>query len=62
LIRIVGSRQPTTLERYAQSKEKIVLPRLITPTIFLYLWLLLGLLLASGVGIWLLVAGGIWHL
>jgi hypothetical protein len=47
------------VRRYAQSKEKIVLPHLISPAFFFYLWVLLGLLLAGGVAAWFMVASSI---
>ncbi len=40
------------VRRYAQSREKVVLPRLVAPRTFLCLWLLLGLLVAAGVAAW----------
>ena len=39
-------------EYYAQSREKAVLPRLVTPPVFLCLWILLGLLLMATVLAW----------
>ena len=48
------------VRRYTQSKEKLVLPRLISPAFFFSLWVLLGLLLAGGVGVWLMVASRIY--
>jgi hypothetical protein len=36
------------VRRYIQNHEEAVLPRLICPRTFLYLWILLGLLLAAG--------------
>jgi hypothetical protein len=38
--------RPDALRRYAENNEKMVLPRLVRPRAFLYLWILLGLLLA----------------
>lgn len=39
-------------EHYAQSREKAVLPRLVTPPVFLCLWILLGLLMLATVLAW----------
>ncbi len=36
------------VQRYIQNHEEAVLPRLICPRTFLYLWILLGLLLVAG--------------
>ena len=36
------------VQRYIQKHEEAVLPRLICPRTFLYLWILLGLLLVAG--------------
>lgn len=41
------------IRHYQQSKEKDILPRIVAPRIFLFLWILLGLLLASTVLAWL---------
>lgn len=41
------------LKQYAQSKEKDILPRFVAPPVFLFLWILLGLLLVSVVIAWL---------
>ncbi len=40
------------LQQYIQQKEKTVLPLWITPPIFFFLWLLLGLLILVGLGAW----------
>jgi len=40
------------VRRYADRHEKAVLPRLVRPRVFLFLWLLLGLLLAGGAVAW----------
>jgi hypothetical protein len=40
------------VRRYVESREKSVLPRLISPRIFIYLWLLLGLLGVSSIIAW----------
>jgi hypothetical protein len=41
------------VRRYAQAREKSVLPRFVSPRTVLYLWFLLALLLASGFVAWL---------
>jgi hypothetical protein len=41
------------LQYYAQSQERDVLPRFVAPPIFVFLWILLGLLLAATVAAWL---------
>lgn len=41
------------LQRYIQSQEQPVLPRLATPRVFPYLWVLLGLLVMAGFTVWL---------
>ena len=50
------SRQPLyraqALRQYARSREKAVLPRFVTPPVFLCCWLLLGLLLLATVLAW----------
>ena len=40
------------LRRYEQSREEPVLPRLVSPRTFIYLWSLLGLLVVSGFLAW----------
>jgi hypothetical protein len=40
------------MRRYMQSREEPVLPRLVSPPVFMYLWLLLGLLVAIGLLTW----------
>jgi len=40
------------LQRYIQQKEKTVLPQWISPPIFLFLWILLGLLILAGIAAW----------
>lgn len=47
------------VQHYAQSKEKIVLPRFILPVRLVYLWALLGLCVASSIALWLIITGGI---
>lgn len=41
------------LKYYQQSQERDILPRFVAPPVFLFLWILLGLLLASTVLAWL---------
>ena len=41
------------LQYYAQSREKDVLPRLVAPPVFIFLWVLLGLLLVATLLAWL---------
>jgi hypothetical protein len=41
------------VRRYLESKEKSILPRLVSPRTFIYLWLLLGLLVMSSIIAWL---------
>ena len=41
------------LQYYAQSREKDVLPRFVAPPVFLFLWVLLGLLLVATLLAWL---------
>lgn len=41
------------VEKYIQNREKSVLPRLITPPVFLLCWLIFTLLIAAGVIVWL---------
>ena len=43
------------LRRYVESQEKSILPRLLSPTTFVYLWALVGLLAASSVITWLTI-------
>jgi hypothetical protein len=40
------------IRRYIESREKAVLPRLVSPQIFLYLWALLGLIATSSAIAW----------
>lgn len=40
------------VRRYVESREKSVLPRIVSPQTFLYLWSLLGLLAASSIIAW----------
>ena len=41
------------LQHYAASRQKEVLPRLISPPVFVFLWLLLALLLVASLAAWL---------
>jgi hypothetical protein len=49
--------RPAALRRYAEAQDRADLPRLVTPCVFLALWLLVGLLAATGGG-WLVAAAG----
>ena len=40
------------MQRYAQSREQTVFPKFISPRVFSYFWILVGLLLASMVVAW----------
>jgi hypothetical protein len=40
------------LRRYTQERERSVLPRIVSPSIFIYLWILFGLLMTGGVIVW----------
>jgi hypothetical protein len=44
--------------RRAEEQAQDVLPRFISPRIFLALWLLVGMLVGAGVAIWLATGGG----
>ena len=41
------------LEQYAASRQKDVLPRLVSPPVFVFLWILLALLIVGGIVAWL---------
>ena len=41
------------IKRYIEKRDKDVLPHLVAPPVFLFLWILLGLLLTMGVLAWL---------
>jgi hypothetical protein len=41
------------LPHYEQSRNKTVLPRYVSPPVFVFLWVLLGLLAIAGVAAWL---------
>jgi hypothetical protein len=41
------------LQHYAESKQKEVLPRLVSPPVFVFFWILLILLLVAGITAWL---------
>lgn len=43
------------VRRYVESQEKAVLPRLLSPKTFLYLWSLVGLLAIGSVITWLAI-------
>jgi hypothetical protein len=40
------------LRRYAEGKDRPVLPRFVSPRAFAWLWTLLGLLLIAGAAVW----------
>jgi hypothetical protein len=46
------------LQHYIQNQEKVVLPRLISPRIFVYLWILALTLMVAGaiIAFWPLIA------
>ena len=46
---------------YRQNQEKVVLPRLVSPQVFVYLWILALLLMAAGamIALWPLI-GPLW--
>lgn len=48
-------------QRYIQNQEKVVLPRLVSPQVFVYLWLLALLLTVAGslIAFWPLI-GRLW--
>lgn len=54
---MTASRRPIfrdqAMQRYAQCMEKDVLPRTATPPVFIFLWILLGLLIAATITAWL---------
>jgi len=41
-----------TLQKYMQNREKSVLPRIIAPPVFAFGWIVLALLIATGIVIW----------
>jgi hypothetical protein len=41
------------IKNYIERREKAVLPQLVAPPVFLFLWILLGLLLTAGLFAWL---------
>ncbi|HXZ05647.1 MAG TPA: hypothetical protein VEH81_12500, partial [Ktedonobacteraceae bacterium] len=41
------------LEQYAASRQRDVLPRLVSPPVFVFFWILLGLLIVGGTLLWL---------
>jgi hypothetical protein len=44
--------RPQALEQYARSREKDILPRSVAPPVFIFFWVLLGLLLVAIVLAW----------
>ncbi|MGB0384360.1 MAG: hypothetical protein ACPGWR_06005 [Ardenticatenaceae bacterium] len=40
------------VQRYIEARQKAILPRFVRPRVFAFMWLLLGLLLMSGVTAW----------
>lgn len=46
--------RPDALQRYRESREGSALPRLVCPRLFLSVWIVLALLLTSGVLAWFL--------
>ena len=40
------------VQRYIEARQKAILPRFVRPRVFAFMWLLLGLLLISGVTAW----------
>jgi hypothetical protein len=46
------------LQHYIQNQEKVVLPRLVSPRIFIYLWILALTLMVAGaiIAFWPLIA------
>ncbi|GCE23816.1 hypothetical protein [Dictyobacter kobayashii] len=41
------------LQHYMQRRENDILPRIVSPPVFLFVWLLFGIVLASGIMAWL---------
>lgn len=41
------------LEQYALSRERTILPRLVAPPVFAFLWVLLAILVVAGIAAWL---------
>ncbi|MGZ3630490.1 MAG: hypothetical protein ACXVDN_22895 [Ktedonobacteraceae bacterium] len=41
-----------TVQKYTQNREKSVLPRVVTPPVFVLCWIILGLLTAAGITAW----------
>lgn len=41
------------VQRYIEARQKAILPRFVRPRMFVFMWLLLGLLVASGMTAWM---------
>ncbi len=41
-----------TLQNYMRNKEKSVLPRFVTPPVFVFSWIILILLIGAGIAVW----------
>lgn len=41
------------VQKYIRNREKSVLPRVVTPPVFIFCWLILTLLIAAGIAVWL---------
>ncbi|MEM8531038.1 MAG: hypothetical protein AAGF95_09355 [Chloroflexota bacterium] len=44
--------RPDAIQRYAQGRQETFLPRLVTPRVFRYFWILTVLFLLSGISAW----------
>ncbi len=44
--------RPQALQHYAQSGEKVILPRIVAPPVFLLMWMLLGLCITAIIVSW----------
>ena len=44
--------RPDALQRYSSGRQAPVFPRLVSPPVFMCLWVVLALLLAGGIGAW----------
>ena len=42
-----------TVQKYMQNREKSVLPRVVAPSVFAFIWIILTLLIAAGAVVWL---------
>jgi len=49
--------RPDAVRRYRESRQQSVLPRLVCPRSFLYLWIFLGILIAAGMVMWFETGG-----